>query len=413
MLSKITVSPAPHISQKLSTRGVMGDVIIGLAPAMAAAVWFFRIKAVGVIAICVISCMVFEWLCNVIRKKPNSLGDLSAVVTGLILAFSLPPAAPWWMCVIGSGFAIIICKMLFGGLGYNVFNPAMAARAFLTASFGMFMTTWTVPATMDAQMPQISATNTVAVTQATPLAWAKQAVKAKNKASSIANAKKDAEKEIERLTKKQEQLKQQENNPSETSAQQLKNTLSAADIEAKIEHAKKTIIESNQAYPNAIAETKTLLSTASKQIKQAFFGNVGGCLGETSAMALLIGGVYLLIRRTITFHIPAAVLIAAFVFAEIFYLIDPGNYSMPFLQLCGGGMLLCALFIATDPVTAPLSTKGMWIFGFGVGALIMLIRFVGEYPEGVMYAILIMNAVSPLIDRACKLIPAGGKPHVQ
>jgi len=336
MLSKITVSPAPHTSQKLSTRGIMLDVIIGLVPALAAAVWFFRVHAVSVIVFCVGACMVSEWLCNLIRKKPNSLGDLSAVVTGLILAFSLPPTAPWWMCIIGSAFAIVICKMLFGGLGSNVFNPAMAARAFLTASFGMLMTTWSVPATVDATMPKIGPANAVAVTQATPLSWAKDAIKGK---------------------------------------------VDISDVNA--------------------------------MLKPAFWGNVGGCLGETSSLALIIGGVYLLIRRTITFHIPAAVLFAALIFAEVFYLINPDKYSIPFLQLFGGGMLLCAFFIATDPVTAPLSAKGMWIFGAGVGALIMLIRFVGEYPEGVMYAVLIMNAVSPLIDRACKLIPAGGKPHVQ
>jgi electron transport complex protein RnfD len=314
----------------------MLDVVIGLVPATAAAVWFFRLQAVSVIAFCVLGCVASEWLCNVIRKKENSLGDLSAVVTGLILAFSLPATAPWWMCLVGSAFAIVIAKMLFGGLGSNIFNPAMAARAFLTASFGMLMTTWTVPATVDAEMPQISATGAMAVTQATPLAWAKEAIKGK------------------------------------------------ADIR----------------------EVNALL-------KPAFWGNVGGCLGETSALALILGGVYLLIRRTITIHIPAAVLIAAFVFAEIFYLIDPDKYSIPFLQLFGGGMLLCAFFIATDPVTAPLTARGMWIFGAGVGALIMLIRFVGEYPEGVMYAVLLMNAVSPLIDRAFKWIPAGGEPHVK
>lgn len=336
MLSKITVSPAPHISQKLSTQRVMLDVIIGLFPAMAAAVWFFRLQAALVILTCVTACMASEWICNVIRKKENSLWDLSAVVTGLILAFSLPPAIPLWVAVIGSAFAIIICKMLFGGLGANIFNPAMAARAFLTASFGMLMTTWTVPATVDSAMPQISPTNTAAVTQATPLAWAKTAIKGK------------------------------------------------ADV----------------------AEANSLL-------KSTFWGNVGGCLGETSSFALLLGGVYLLIRRTITFHIPAAILIAAAAFATVFYFVNPDKYSDPLLQLFGGGMLICAFFIATDPVTAPLSGKGMWIFGAGVGLLIMLIRFVGEYPEGVMYAVLIMNAVSPLIDRACKLVPAGGKPHVQ
>jgi electron transport complex protein RnfD len=314
----------------------MLDVIIGLVPAMAAAVWFFRLHAALVLLVSVLSCLFFEWISNIIRKKPNSLIDFSAVVTGLILAMSLPPAIPLWAVVIGSGFAIVICKMLFGGLGANVFNPAMAARAFLAASFGLLMTTWTVPATVDSAMPEISAANTVAVTQATPLAWAKNAIKG------------------------------------------------TADVK----------------------EVNAML-------KNAFWGNVGGCLGETSSFALLLGGAYLLIRRTITFHIPATVLGVALIVAEIFYLVNPDKYSIPFIQLFGGGMLLCAFFIATDPVTAPLSSKGMLIFGAGVGALIMLIRFIGEYPEGVMYAVLIMNAVSPLIDRACKLIPAGGKPHVQ
>jgi electron transport complex protein RnfD len=351
MLKKITVSPAPHISQKLSTRGVMLDVIIALAPAMAAAVWFFRLQAVYVTATCIISCMLSEWLCSVIRKKPNSLGDLSAVLTGVILAFSLPPTIPLWAAAIGSAFAIVITKMLFGGLGCNVFNPAMAARAFMAASLGALMTTWTVPATMGEvqykgqeleTMAAIHAENTydgsvgeIALTQATPLAWSKSAQKGK------------------------------------------------ADVQP-----------------------------INQMVKPMFYGGVGGCLGETSSLALLIGGLYLLIRRTITFHIPAAVLIAAAVFAGIFYLVSPDKYATPAFHLFGGGMLICAFFIATDPVTAPLSVKGMWIFGAGVGALIMLIRLVGEYPEGVMYAVLIMNAVTPLIDRACKLVPAGGKPHV-
>lgn len=157
---------------------------------------------------------------------------------------------------------------------------------------------------------------------------------------------------------------------------------------------------------------KREVAIANNQLEGLFYGQVGGCLGETSSLALLIGGVYLLIRRTITFHIPAAVLIAAAVFAGIFYFVSPEKYANPAFHLFGGGMLICAFFIATDPVTAPLSVKGMWIFGAGVGVLIMLIRLVGEYPEGVMYAVLIMNAVSPLIDRMCKLVPAGGKPNV-
>ena len=337
MLENITVSSAPHISKALSTRSVMIDVIIGLVPAMAAAGYYFRIYALILITTCVISAVATEWLCNLIRKKPNSLGDFSAVVTGIILALSLPPSLPVWAAIIGSVFAVAIGKMVFGGLGSNIFNPAMVGRAFLTASFGMMMTSWTVPATIDSAMPKISADNKIdARTQATPLASSKQAIKDK------------------------------------TGAQAL-----------------------------------------NEQLEAMFTGEIGGCLGETSALALLIGGIYLLIRRTINLHISLAVLLSAFIFATIAYLINPDAYVQPVFHLTSGAMLLCAFFIATDPVTAPLTTKGMWIFGIGVGTITMLIRIVGEYPEGVMYAVLLMNAVTPLIDRFCKLVPAGGKPSIK
>ncbi len=336
MLKNITVSPAPHISARYSTRSVMLDVIIGLAPAMLAAAYYFRIYAVMLIATCILSAAVTEGLCNLIRKKPNSLGDFSAVVTGIILALSVPPTLPLWAAVIGSAFSIAIGKMVFGGLGANIFNPAMAGRAFLTASFGMLMTTWTVPATFDAQMPIISAENKIhVITQATPLAWSKQAIKQKTGAETV----------------------------------------------------------------NQLTES-------------AWTGEIGGCLGETSTIALLLGGLYLFIRKTISPHIPLAITISALLFAAVAYLINPNAYISPITHLFTGGMLLCIFFIATDPVTAPLSAKGMWIFGAGVGAIIMLIRIVGEYPEGVMYAVLLMNAVTPLIDRFCKQIPAGGKPNV-
>lgn len=334
-LMNITVSHAPHISKPLSTRIVMIDVIIGLIPAMVAAGYYFRIYALVLISTCCLSAVATEWLCNKIRRKPNSLGDLSAVVTGIILALSLPPALPVWAAIIGSCFAVAIGKMVFGGLGANVFNPAMVGRAFLTVSFGALMTTWTVPATIDSEMPIISADNTInARTQATPLAWSKQAIK-----------------------------------------------------------------------------TETKAEVVNEQIEDTYTGQVGGCLGETSSFALLLGGLYLLMRKTITPHISLAVLISAFVFAGIAYLINPDAYVSPLLHLTGGGMLLCAFFIATDPVTAPLSARGMWIFGIGVGAITMLIRIVGEYPEGVMFSILLMNAVTPLIDRLFKLTPAGGKPN--
>lgn len=338
MLENITVSPAPHISKAHSTRSIMLDVLIGLSPAVVAACWFFRVSAVVLIFTCVASCMAAEYLCNLIRKKSNSLDDLSAVVTGVILALSLSPKMPYWAAIIGSVFCIVIGKMVFGGLGANIFNPAMVGRTFLTASFGILMTTWAVPATVitpqeGSQLVTVSAENTGydATTQATPLGWAKMAVKGQ-------------------------------------------------------------------------IDSKEL----NKQLFAAFVGKVGGCLGETSVIALVLGAGWLFYKKTITVDIPAATLIGAAVFSGIFWIASPDKYASPFFHLSTGGMLLCAFFIATDPVTAPLTKKGMWIFGAGVGVLVILIRNVGGYPEGVMYAVLIMNALTPLIDRFCKLTPAGG-----
>ncbi|MBN2314863.1 MAG: RnfABCDGE type electron transport complex subunit D [Sedimentisphaerales bacterium] len=337
MLKDIRVSCSPHISEPFSTRSVMIDVVIGLTPAMAAAAYYFRIYAVVLITTCVLSCVVTEWLCNKICKRPNSLGDFSAVVTGVLLALSLPPKLPLWAAVIGGAVSISIGKMVFGGLGANIFNPAMVGRTFLSVSFGVLMTSWTVPATIDPAMPSVSQENALDMrTQATPLAWSKMAIK---------------------------------------------NEL-GADIYAE------------------------------EQFKKTFTGETGGCLGETCGIVLLLGGLYLLIRRTISFHIPLAVLVSAFVFASIAYFVDSYAYVEPFFHLTSGGLLLCAFFIATDPVTAPLTRRGMWLFGIGVGAITMLIRIVGKYPEGIMFAVLLMNAVTPLIDRLFERVPIGGKPSI-
>lgn len=340
MLSDRRVSCSPHISEHLSTRSVMIDVIIALVPTMAAAGYYFRIHALVLIGTCIISSVATEWICNLIRKKPNTLDDFSAVVTGIILALSLPPKLPIWTAIIGGVFSIAIGKMVFGGLGANIFNPAMVGRTFLTASFGVLMTTWAVPATIDINMSKIAPENILASntkefrTQATPLAWSKMAIK---------------------------------------------NEL-GADLYSEM------------------------------QFKATFTGEIGGCLGETSVIALLIGGIYLFIRKTINFHIPLAVIISAFIFATIAYVKDTYTYVPPLFHLSSGGLLLCAFFIATDPVTAPLTRRGMWIFGIGVGTITMLIRIAGVYQEGVMFSVLLMNALTPLIDRLCRRIPTGGKP---
>jgi electron transport complex protein RnfD len=316
----------------------MLDVIVGLIPAVIAAGVYFRVRGLAVIAVCVAWCAAAEWFCNTIRKKPNSLGDLSAVVTGIILGLSLPPALPLWVAAIGAVFAIAIGKMVFGGLGANIFNPAMVGRAFLTASFGILMTTWTVPATLDKTMPALGPTNAVdARTQATPLAWSKTAIKDK---------------------------------------------------------------------------TGAWIHSERLPLWRSLLGEEGGSLGETSTVALLIGGLYLLIRRTINIHIPLAVLLSAFAFAAIGYFVNSEAYVQPFYHLTSGALLLGAFFIATDPVTAPTTVRGQWIFGIIIGAFTMLVRIVGEYPEGFMYAVLLANGVRPLIDRFARPVPVGGVPNV-
>lgn len=336
MLKDITVSFAPHISKPLSTRRVMIEVVLGLLPAVAFAGIYFRIHALLLIGVCVAWCAATEYVCNVIRKKPNSLGDFSAVVTGIILALSVPPSLPLWAAAIGASVSIVVGKMVFGGLGANVFNPAMVGRAFLTASFGVLMTTWTVPATIDDGMPTLSTDDVVNVrTQATPLAWSKKAIKQKIDADRFSDL----------------------------------------------------------------------------QFLSTMTGEVGGCLGETSTIAIVFGGLFLLWRKTINFHIPLAVLLSAFAFGSVAYLIDSDAYVQPFFHLSSGALLFGAFFIATDPVTAPLTRRGMWVFGVGVGTITMVIRVLGEYPEGMMYAVLLMNAVTPLIDRLCRRVPLGGKPN--
>jgi electron transport complex protein RnfD len=331
----------------------MGDVIVALIPAMLAAFYFFRTYALVLLPTCVLSCAITELFCNRLRKKGKpfeSLGDLSAVITGIILALSLPPAIPFWAAIIGSVFSVAVGKMVFGGLGANVFNPAMVGRAFLTASFGILMTTWTVPATIDTALPKVSPSMPNAITQATPLSWSKQAIK---------------------------------NKPAKTTHP---------------EHV-----------DNAIAGRAGFVNA---QLKSLFLGSTGGCLGETSKIAILLGAIYLLARQVINWRISVAVLLSTFVFGSIGYLANHSAYISPIAHLVTGGILLGAFFIATDPVTAPLTNKGAWLFGAGIGALTILIRVVGEYPEGVMYAVLIMNGFTPLIDRLCKVLPAGGRPNV-
>lgn len=307
---ELTISCSPHVHHKTRTRHIMLDVLIALLPALAGAVWFFGWRALTVTLISVTACVFLEWLWCKMMKQDCKTYDLSACVTGVLLAFVCPVSIPYWMVIIGDFFAIIIVKMLFGGIGCNVVNPALAGRAFLM-SWPVAMTTW-VKVGWDNQAEVLSAVD--AVTEATPLAAMHQG-----------------------------QLPQQ-------------------------------------------------------SVLDLFLGNVGGCIGETSVVLLLIGLVYLLLRRVITLRIPLSFIGTVAVLAFLFPM---GNDRLVWTaaQLCGGGLMLGAIFMATDYVTSPVTKLGQVVYGIGCGVMTILIRYFGGYNEGVSYAILVMNCCVVLLDR--------------
>lgn len=319
------VSPSPHAHASGSIRTIMLDVVIALLPATVASIVFFGMRALLLIVVCIASSLIFEALSRRIMNRPQSIGDLSAVVTGLLLAFNLPPDLPIWMAIVGSAFAIVVCKQLFGGLGYNPFNPALAARAFLLVSFTGAMTTWSGSYWLAAD----------SVTTATPLGFVKETFK------------------------------------------------------------------NGGAIP---------FDMDMPMIWRFAIGDINGCIGETSAIALLIGGLYLIFRRVISWHIPATFIGTVAIYAAILRFAAP-TASMPIsFHLLSGGLFLGAFFMATDMVTTPSTRKGKIIFGICCGILTMVIRTVtsGDYPEGVSFSILIMNAFVPLINRATRIKPFGG-----
>ena len=301
------ISPSPHIHSGNRTDRLMYTVVIALIPALLTGVYFFGVRALLLTITSIISCLVFEYLIQrFILKQPNSITDGSAVVTGLLLSFNLPSSLPLWIVVIGALVAIGIGKMSFGGLGKNIFNPAIVGRVFLLISFPAQMTTWPLP---------------------------------------------------------------------ENHLLDLDSTSGA------------TILTAIKSSPNIHLDMLPLL-----------VGERAGSIGETGAIALFIGLIILLIRKVITWHIPVSIVVSAFVTAAIFHWLDPEHYIPPHFQILAGGLLLGAFFMATDYVTSPMTSKGMLIYGCGIGIITILIRSFGSYPEGVSFAILIMNAFTPLIN---------------
>jgi electron transport complex protein RnfD len=306
------LSSSPHAHEGSSVRRIMIDVLIALLPAFAVAVAVFGLDAIRLVTVCVTSCLLAELAARKLMGRNPGIDDFSAVVTGVLLAFNLPPMLPSWMAIVASVFGIVVVKQLFGGIGYNIFNPALCARVFLLISFPVAMTTWALPD---------------AVTTATPLgAW--------------------------------------------------KTAWSAGAAPADF--------------------------TAIYPLRSLFLGNQLGSIGEVSELAILLGGLYLLARRVIFWEIPVFYLGTVAVFAGILYAIDPATNLSPLYHLATGGLFLGAFFMATDMVTSPVTRYGQMVYGLGLGLLTLVIRRWGGYPEGVSFAILIMNALSPLIDKFIK-----------
>ncbi len=302
-MSQMIVSVSPHFKDKTSTQSIMRDVLIALFPALVASCLIFGWRSLLVTAVCVFSCVGSEWLYEKLMGKPNTVSDLSAAVTGVLLAYNLPVGIPLWQAVIGSLVAIIVVKQLFGGLGQNFANPAITARVVMLLAFSGTMTTWVFPD---------------AVSSATTLSILK-------------------------------------------------------------------------------GETSGSLPA----LMDMFLGLRGGSLGETSALALLIGGAYLLIRRVISWHTPLAFVGTVFILTLLLG-------KQPEYQLMSGGLLLGAFFMATDYSTTPSTNSGRLIFGIGCGLITVLIRVWGNYPEGVSFSILLMNIVTPYISKLTRPRPLGG-----
>ena len=312
---KLIASSSPHIRSKDNTRSIMLDVIIALLPALVMSIYVFGVRALTMVLVSVAACVFWEWAYRKLLKKPQSIGDLSAVVTGILLAFVCPPTTPVWMLIIGGFFSIVVVKQLYGGIGCNFLNPALAGRAALLASYATAMTTWAVP------MSKLSAfgSNADAVTSSTPLAMMKN------------------------------------------------------------------------------GDFATLTSTYS--VVDMFLGRVGGSLGEVSALMLLLGGVYLVIRKVISWHIPVAYIATVAILTLIAAPAGISGVDYMLYNVFGGGLMLGAIFMATDYATSPVTKPGQIIFGIGCGLLTCFIRRFGSYPEGVCYSILIMNCTTWLLDK--------------
>ena len=326
---ELRTSPHLHHSQGVET--IMLNVVLALLPIAAFAVFAFGVSAIALVATTTASCMIAERIVCKLSKKESTLNDYSVVITGMLLALTLPPGLPLWMAAVGGVVAVVIGKALFGGLGYNVFNPALVGRAFLQAAFPTAITTWSPPLATGRFTSFIPSTLTFPFATANPIdQWLK--------------------------------------------------TVSVDGFSGATPLAL-------QKFDHVATNTGTL-----------FMGMTSGSAGETSALLILICGAYLVMRKMMDWRVPASMLLAAFLTSGAFYAMDPQRYPSPLFTLFAGGLMLGAVFMASDMVASPVTPLGIWIYGGLMGFLTVIIRLKGGLPEGVMYAILLGNAVSPIID---------------
>jgi len=328
-----TISGSPHIHGDESTKKIMYGVVYAMIPAMLVSIYFFGLDAVRVLLIASLSCLFFEWIIQkYLIKGPVTIFDGSALVTGMLLAFNVPTNLPGWMIIIGALVAIGMAKMSFGGLGKNIFNPALVARVFLLISFPVQMTSWPKPKAITEGIADV-------ITGPTPLAIVKEGL-----------------------------------------------------------DAGKTMNELQEGLPTYM---------------DYLIGQMGGSMGEISAIALILGGMFMIWKKIITWEIPVSILVTVFVFSGVLWFIDPQYNADPTFHLLTGGLMLGAIYMATDMVSSPMTRGGQLLYGFGIGLLTILIRIWGAYPEGVSFAILLMNAAVPLINRGFKPRRFGAKPGVE
>ncbi len=321
MADPIIISASPHVHSARTSKKVMYDVLYALIPAFLVSIYVFGIRALILTSVAVISCIVFEYIIQkYLLKTEITITDGSALITGILLAFNLPTNLPIWMIIVGALIAIGVAKLSFGGLGYNIFNPALVGRVFLLVCFPVQMTSWPTAIENNLTLDAITGETTLG------------------------------------------------------------------------------IIKEGLMY----GETMSTISEKIPSAMELLLGITSGSAGEMSALALLLGGVFLIVRKVITWHIPVTIIVTMAIMTGVFWLVNPEMYASPLIHILSGGAILGAFYMATDLVTSPMTKKGMVIFSIGIAIITVVIRLFGAYPEGVSFAILIMNAFVPLIDKYFK-----------